>query len=204
MRHSKFWTRIRVFRDHPELKTRKPIRRGKGFGQLLKVIMFPHSGVPIHIPAVPDARVFKPCSRMRKFPLCRRTCFRLKKQTAKKSSRFAFLFAVARLSDILHGNYRSNDRNLPLHRTSSLVSITQYFSNCNRFDNFFSIYFVNVLWTNWGNFGLSLNADKNITNSCAVSACKYNILNYLKSKQSLVSVFDTRDDQSGISSIFTL
>ena len=39
------------------------------------------------------------------------------------------VFAVARLSDILHGNYRlllpfrSAHRNLPLHRTSSPVSI---------------------------------------------------------------------------------
>ena len=71
--------------------------------------------------------------------------FPLEETNGKGNLRFAFLFAVARLSDILHGNYRPNGRNLPLHRTSSLVSITQVFFNCNRFDKFFSNYFVNVL-----------------------------------------------------------
>ena len=124
MRHSKFRTRIRVFRDHPELKTRNPFRRGKGFGQLFKVIMFPHSGVPIHIPAVPDARVFKPWRECAVSPLVAAQ-LPLEEANDKEDTRFAFLFAVARLSDILHGNYRPNGRNLPLHRTSSLVSITQ-------------------------------------------------------------------------------
>jgi len=68
--------------------------------------------------------------------------FPLEETNGKEDTRLRFIFAVARLSDILHGNYRPNGRNLPLHRTSSLVSITQVFFYCNRF---FQNNFVNVL-----------------------------------------------------------
>jgi hypothetical protein len=54
-------------------------------------------------------------------------------------------FPVARFSDILCGNSLPHGSNLPLHRISSSVSITQNKRNCKMFLTFFAIPFVNIL-----------------------------------------------------------
>ena len=58
---------------------------------------------------------------------------RLKERPKTAPLRFGSVFAVARLSDILHGNSRHFCRNLPLHRTSSLYILSLYSVFCKAF-----------------------------------------------------------------------
>ena len=142
-----FSTRIRVFHTFPELKTRLPSPRES----IRAAIALSQSARSAHSCPVGTHKAFRQRFAGRSPTVFDKTQRHSKNESLLSAALFPLeetnavsgtvwtrsKFAVARLSDILHGNYRYKYRNLPLHRTSSLGSLPYFFYVCNRFFTFY-------------------------------------------------------------------